>query len=137
MNENKFYCYCLQTLDGRKTYIGATVDPDRRLRQHNGQIKGGARATRANDWERVALIGGFPSWSDALKFEWRWKQIKRRRTQHRWQPALEELLALDKPTESATPYSEYPAGGPLVHIPALATKEMLESLLPPANDANE
>lgn len=27
------------------TYVGATVDLNRRLRQHNGEIKGGAHAT--------------------------------------------------------------------------------------------
>lgn len=111
----KFYCYCLQSVDGKRTYIGATIDPDRRLRQHQGVIKGGARATRGREWERVALIGGFPSWSDALKFEWRWKRMKRAHG-HRWQPALDALLALEKPTSTATPYRDYETGGPLVFI---------------------
>ena len=35
------YCYMLYT-DKNQTYIGATIDPDRRLRQHNKEISGGA-----------------------------------------------------------------------------------------------
>lgn len=117
MTTPSYYCYCLRTLDEvrQKTYIGATVDPDRRLNQHNGLQSGGARATRGKCWERIVLVGGFPSWEDALKFEWRWKQIKRRRG-HQALPALEELLALDKPTSSATPYSEYPSGAPIIYM---------------------
>ena len=53
--------YCLATIDGSRTYIGATVDPDRRLAQHNGLLKGGARATasRPGGWYRVCHVRGF------------------------------------------------------------------------------
>ena len=109
-----FFCYCLEREDKRQTYIGATVDPDRRLRQHQGELKGGARATQGIVWKRVCLVGGFPTWNDALRFEWRWKQFGRK---HRnWEKALEALLALDKPTESGTPFAEYPEGMPMVEF---------------------
>jgi predicted GIY-YIG superfamily endonuclease len=39
-----FYCYLLYT-DAGQTYVGATVDVARRLRQHKRKISGGARAT--------------------------------------------------------------------------------------------
>ena len=72
-----WYCYMLQRADGRRTYVGATVDPDRRLRQHNGELVGGARATRGGVWRRIFLIGGFADERDALRFEWRWKYLTR------------------------------------------------------------
>ena len=43
----------LQGAKGR-FYIGITTDSERRVQQHNGQLKGGAKATRANrPWKLV------------------------------------------------------------------------------------
>jgi predicted GIY-YIG superfamily endonuclease len=72
-----WFCYMLRSVDGKKTYVGATVNPDRRLRQHNGEICGGARATKGRVWRRVFLIGGFAEERAALRFEWRWKWLTR------------------------------------------------------------
>lgn len=52
-----WYVYLLTDPARRRTYIGATIDVRRRLRQHNGEICGGARATRAcRPWTIVAYI---------------------------------------------------------------------------------
>jgi structure-specific endonuclease subunit SLX1 len=67
----------LASIDGRKTYVGATINPDRRLRQHNGEISGGARATHGRKWKRVFLVSGFADERAALRFEWRWKYLTR------------------------------------------------------------
>lgn len=66
------YVYLLQSLScPRKTYIGYTVDPVRRLRQHNGEIVGGAkRTTRARPWKMICHISGFPDKRTALQYEW-------------------------------------------------------------------
>lgn len=81
--ERPWYCYLLVSTEGQ-TYIGATIDPDRRLRQHNGELRGGARATAARvgqgqRWERFCYVEGFSSKREALQFEWRWKYVSRMR----------------------------------------------------------
>ncbi|KZT62149.1 hypothetical protein CALCODRAFT_446386 [Calocera cornea HHB12733] len=71
-----FYaCYVLRSLGtrprGRKTYIGTTTDPVRRLRQHNGELAQGARKTSLDrPWIMSMLVHGFPSKLHALQFEW-------------------------------------------------------------------
>ena len=43
-----FYCvYVLKAGSGSYSYVGVTTDMERRLRQHNGHVAGGARCTRA------------------------------------------------------------------------------------------
>jgi predicted GIY-YIG superfamily endonuclease len=98
-------CYLLES--GTRTYIGATVDPDHRLRQHNSELRGGARATSGRQWTRVLYISGFPTWNDALKFEWAWKRARLGR--HGSLGALHglsTLLSRERATSSATPFSD-------------------------------
>ena len=112
----EYYVYLLQSTS-HTTYIGATIDLNHRLRQHNGEIKGGARATsmkvnKGEKWTRVCHVKGFPSWSEALKFEWAWKFYSRKLSKkmfplHRRKQALNNLLALEKPTSKAIPYVEW------------------------------
>jgi predicted GIY-YIG superfamily endonuclease len=73
----RWVCYLL-VADGGRTYIGATVNPERRLRQHNREITGGARATAGRVWERVCYVRGFVDNHAALQFEWRWKYYGRK-----------------------------------------------------------
>ena len=118
------YVYLLLSSDN-STYVGATVDLDRRLRQHNKEIKGGAHATSAKvskgeTWIRAAHVSGFPNWQSALQFEWRWKQLSRKISLQvlpleRRMIALKKLLALERPTSKAMLYSEWPTQ-PEVHI---------------------
>jgi structure-specific endonuclease subunit SLX1 len=117
------FVYLLVSTNGN-TYVGATINLNRRLRQHNKEIKGGARATcikvsQGETWRRAAHVSGFPDWKAALQFEWRWKHLSqkyplkmnplKRRIQ-----ALKDLLALEQSTSKAIPYSDWPSP-PEVH----------------------
>jgi len=56
------------------TYVGYSLDPWRRLRQHNGELASGARRTLfQRPWQVVLLLRGFRSKSEALQFEWAWQ----------------------------------------------------------------
>jgi predicted GIY-YIG superfamily endonuclease len=112
------YVYLLLATPLRQaTYVGATVDLDRRLRQHNKEIKGGATATgirvaKGDTWIRAAHVTGFPDWQAALQFEWRWKQLSRKLPANmdpliRRMKALKQLLELERPTTKAKAYSEW------------------------------
>ena len=69
-----FFCYMLTSSVCGATYIGASKDPWRRLRQHNGQLCGGAKATRKKrPWRLHIVVGGFCDWRETLRFEWAWK----------------------------------------------------------------
>jgi len=117
------FVYLLVSSSGA-TYVGATVDLDRRLRQHNKEITGGAHATGAKVaqgeiWVRAAHVSGFPDWQATLQFEWRWKHISRKYPAkmyplERRLKALKELLSLERPTSKAKAYSEWPTP-PEVH----------------------
>jgi predicted GIY-YIG superfamily endonuclease len=76
-----FYCYILFDNNDR-TYNGYTVDLKRRLRQHNGALVGGARATKkGGPWEFLAILTS-PCWdciSTAMQHEWSIKYPTRKR----------------------------------------------------------
>lgn len=76
-----WFVYCLATVEEPiNTYIGATVDVDRRLSQHNGEKSGGAKCTskRPECWYRVCYVQGFLDNHQALSFEWHWKYYSKK-----------------------------------------------------------
>jgi len=101
----------------QNTYVGATIDLERRLRQHNKEIKGGAHATgikvaQGEIWTRAAHVSGFPDWKSALQFEWRWKHLSRKYSfkmnpLERRMKALKDLMNLERPTSKSVPYAEW------------------------------
>ena len=69
-----YYVYILQDCDSNRTYVGFTVDINRRLKQHNGLLAGGAKYTRTSKkWIIAAYLTGFPDNISALQCEWRLK----------------------------------------------------------------
>jgi predicted GIY-YIG superfamily endonuclease len=74
-------CYLIKSCKTGQTstYIGYTVNPARRIRQHKQEIKGGAKFTRRmqGELEFVCVVWPFPDKRNALQFEKSWQ---RRRT---------------------------------------------------------
>lgn len=66
-----YVCYVLTSFDSSKSYVGSTNDIHRRIRQHNGEIKGGAKYTQmGRPWRIACIIEGFQTHQQALQFEW-------------------------------------------------------------------
>jgi predicted GIY-YIG superfamily endonuclease len=66
-----WYCYILKSSVSNRTYNGSTNNPIRRLRQHNGEITGGARRTKIDrPWFYCAIVKGMPDHINALQLEW-------------------------------------------------------------------
>lgn len=86
--------YCLVSAKGR-TYVGVSNNVERRLRQHNREIVGGARATRVRPgeeatWRLLFVVQGLEK-RTALQLEWR---LHRR--QHRPTPLCSAHVGLPR-----------------------------------------
>jgi len=92
-----WYCYLLKS--DNKTYVGATIDPERRLQQHNGILSGGAKATRGHVWTRHCLVGIFEYKHDALSFEWFWKHNSKKYKGTPIERRMKALESMIKDTE--------------------------------------
>ena len=77
--EQETFIYILKSsTHPNKSYVGVTNSLPRRLRQHNGQLSGGARFTRAyRPWGFCAIFV-VANRHDALSIEWKIKHQKTR-----------------------------------------------------------
>ena len=75
MSKDNYICYILKC--DNWTYNGCTNNFERRIRQHNGEIKGGAKCTsRRGPWSPYCIITGFQDNVEALQTEWRIKKVE-------------------------------------------------------------
>jgi len=112
----RHYVYLLASTTSRRTYVGYTCNLERRLRQHNGEIKGGAKYTRyGRPWKMICYVDGFPDNTTALQFEWRmhhppkYLRPKKRRGGYGIEgrvKCLEGILKLDQFTKKSIPTKE-------------------------------
>lgn len=110
----RWWVYCLSNT--KKSYVGKTNSLKRRLRQHRGEIAGGARYTKIHNdpqrpW-RYAFMVSVPTESDALKIEYALHKGKGRARgsgipcQRRLNGLLRLIETTPSATKSATPWSE-------------------------------
>ncbi|MCM8537942.1 MAG: GIY-YIG nuclease family protein [Lentisphaeraceae bacterium] len=72
-----YFVYILECNDG-SYYTGITTDTERRLRQHNGELVGGAKYTSARrPVQLLAISTRLSSRSEASKLEYKVKKQKK------------------------------------------------------------
>ena len=90
-----YICYILKS--GNRTYNGSTNNMKRRLRQHNGEIKGGAKCTsKRGPWSPYCIITGFQDNVEALQTEWRIKRVEGRRRARTYSGPKGRIKGLNK-----------------------------------------
>jgi predicted GIY-YIG superfamily endonuclease len=107
--DRNYLVYCIRaSASSERTYVGCTNNWKRRLRQHCGIIKGGARFTRGTStWRPIFHVQGLTK-REALQLEW---AIKHRRhpgvagVRGRWL-TLQGLMKRDRWTRNAPPLKE-------------------------------
>lgn len=62
-----------------KYYIGYTNNLHRRIKQHNGLLKGGAKATKGYIWSYYCIFTNFRNNIEGLQTEWRLKHVSKNR----------------------------------------------------------
>lgn len=84
MSSNNHYVYILfcrnrDNPNKTKYYIGYTNNVLRRIRQHNSEIKGGAKSTRNHCCQYFAIFSNFQNSIQGLQAEWRLKHSTKKR----------------------------------------------------------
>ncbi|MDP2715168.1 GIY-YIG nuclease family protein [Rheinheimera sp.] len=73
---SSWYLYMVQTANGM-LYTGISTDPKRRLRQHSGELAGGAKALRGKGPLTLVYSQSLSDKSSAAKAEYQLKQLPR------------------------------------------------------------
>lgn len=94
-DESQWFVYLLLSSVGAgeraaRSYVGISTDPQRRLRQHNGELPGGAKSTRGGrPWQVRRVIGPCIDRSRAQQIEASLKKLS----------GLERRLAWEAPSD--------------------------------------
>lgn len=82
MNDAFYYVYILRCADD-SFYIGATNNLEKRIRAHNGLIKGGAKYTRAKKPVELVYYEKYDTKSEALQ-----KEVELKKLNHKEKEAI-------------------------------------------------
>lgn len=74
----KWYMYVILCFD-KSFYCGITTNLEKRLKQHNGEIKGGAKYTRSRRPCKYIYVESACNRSDASKKEAAFKKLSRKK----------------------------------------------------------
>ncbi len=87
-----WYLYLLVNDTTCNTYLGVTNNPSRRIRQHNGEISGGAKYTHSHgkNWRFYLLVDNLTK-SEALSYE---RICKNKRRHGKGKTPLERRLCI-------------------------------------------
>ena len=72
-----WYLYMVRT-HSNQLYTGISTDPKRRLRQHTGELAGGAKALRGKGPLQLVFQQPFPDRASASKAEYQIKQLTKK-----------------------------------------------------------
>lgn len=101
MRSMQWFVYVLWSPHLERSYVGIALDPRRRLRQHNGDIQGGAKSTRAGrPWQLRVAYGPFADRSAASSAEY---AIKQRRGEERWKSSDLPYAVAEGPEDPGSP----------------------------------
>lgn len=76
-SQGPWTCYALSSSDKSRSYTGQTNNFERRLRQHNGAIVGGAKYTKTkSSWKPIFCVTQFKTLRSVLQFEIAMKKRK-------------------------------------------------------------
>ena len=102
---NNWSLYLLENTENKYTYLGVTVNINRRIIQHNGELVGGAKYTSSNkgkgEWILKTIVNDLTK-SEALSFE---RIIKNKRRKGKGKTPLDrrnyliDLVVLNKNIE--------------------------------------
>ena len=95
--ERESFVYILREKEGVGTYVGYSPWPEKRLRQHNGELSGGAQCTEGRQWEHALIVGGFEDQTTAKRFE---SALQHKSCHHvsEWLTNAQELMKEDDGT---------------------------------------
>ena len=86
-----YYTYILFSITANKYYVGASENPDERLKKHNAKNKG--FTNQANDW-KIVFLKPFENKSEALAYE---KLIKSWKSSLKIQKLISNSIGLEHP----------------------------------------
>lgn len=110
-----YYCYIIASPDGR-TYNGFSNNTERRIKQHCGILKGGAKYTRGRQWSYIVIIECIDcTYPESLSVEWHIKYSTNKRP---------------RPKEYSSPYGRINSLIKVFTNPKFIDKKFIVSVIP-------
>lgn len=73
----KWVCYLIHSTTTNHTYVGITLDVQRRVLREHGKSSKSAKYTKGKDWKLICFLSGFQTHVQAAQFEKKWHMMSR------------------------------------------------------------